>query len=57
MENKLILGAICGSIAEAYYGYLNNDLQEVVVNKLDDIQKNIVATFSKIIEEKNEKTE
>lgn len=45
-------GAICGSIAEAYYGYLNNDLQEVVVNKLDDIQKNIVATFSKIIEEK-----
>ena len=57
MENKLILGAICGDIAEAYYGYLNNDLQEVAMNKLDDIQKNIVATFSKIIQVKNEKDE
>lgn len=44
-------GAMCGSIAEAFYGGLDEDLTQKVLDKLDDNIKNIVIDFSKIIKE------
>lgn len=39
-------GAICGGIAEAFYGRLDNNLSEKIISKLDDLMKDIVIRFS-----------
>ena len=45
-------GAMCGAIAEAFYGHLNEEMVQNVMDKLDDSMKKIVIKFSKIIENK-----
>lgn len=45
-------GAMCGAIAEAFYGHLNDEMTTSVMNKLDDFMKDVVIKFSKIINEK-----
>ena len=45
-------GAICGGIAEAFYGSLDDELSKKVMNKLDDLLKEIVIEFSDKISEK-----
>lgn len=42
-------GAMCGAIAEAFYGCLNEELMQNVMNKLDESMKEIVIKFSKMI--------
>lgn len=44
-------GAMCGAIAEAFYGKLDVDLTEKVLDKLDDNMKRILIKFNKIIKE------
>lgn len=45
-------GAMCGAIAEAFYGHLNEEMMQNVMNKLDEPMKEIVIKFSKMIESK-----
>ena len=45
-------GAMCGAIAEAFYGHLNEEIAQNVMDKLDDSMKEIVIKFSKMIESK-----
>ena len=42
-------GAMCGAIAEAFYGHLNEEMTQNVMNKLDEPMKEIVIKFSKMI--------
>lgn len=48
-------GAMCGAIAEAFYGHFDDDLTKSVMSKINDEMKEIVIKFSKIINEKNNK--
>ena len=43
---------MCGAIAEAFYGHLNEEMTQNVMNKLDEPMKEIVIKFSKMIESK-----
>ena len=45
-------GAMCGAIAEAFYGHLNEEITQNLMNKLDEPMKEIVIKFSKMIESK-----
>jgi len=45
-------GAMCGAIAEAFYGYFDDEMTKNVMDKLDDFMKDVVVRFSKMINEK-----
>lgn len=52
MSDNLILGAMCGAIAEAFYGNFDKEMTKNVMDKLDDFMKDVVVRFSKMISEK-----
>ena len=43
---------MCGAIAEAFYGYFDEEMTKNVMDKLDDFMKDVVVRFSKMINEK-----